>query len=165
MGIPAVVTGIAGDGSKTVRVFAMMQDRGSDSSFQKDALLGVEGGKISANNPAGYARRYSIETNASWVVNPGGEPKFYLKLDQSIVNTKTEKSGPLEWYLNVAAPWSFEHEVDFPANCTAKTPCRGDAVSALASGRYFGCGADKWGRDGGADRRMEDPTRLQSAER
>lgn len=136
MGIPAVVTGVACDGSRTMRAFAMMQDRGSDSSFQKNALLGVDAGKISANYPAGYSTRYSIETKASWVPNLGGAPKFYLKLDQSIVNAQPEKSGPLEWYLNVAAPWSFEHEASMPEDCTAKKSCSGNAVAALASGRY-----------------------------
>ena len=136
MGIPAVVTGVGCDGSKSMRAFAMMQDRGSDSSFQKHALLGVEAGKISASYPAGYSTRYPIETTASWVRNPGGSPKFYLKLDQSIVNAQLGKSGPLEWYLNVAAPWVFEHEASFPEHCTEKTPCAGNAVAALASGRY-----------------------------
>jgi len=136
MGIPAVVTGIACNGGATLRAFAMMQDRGSDSSFQKQALLGVNAGAISANYPAGYATRYSIETNASWVPNPEGEPKFYLKLDQSVVNAGTEDSGPLEWYLNLAAPWEFEHAASLPERCTEKTPCTGRDTAALASGRY-----------------------------
>jgi len=140
MGIPAVVTGVACDGSRSMRAFAMMQDRGSDSSFQRQALLGVNAGKISANYPAGYSTRYSIETGASWIPNPGGAPKFYLKLDQSIVNAQPEKSGPLEWYLNVAAPWAFEHEASLPEGCTEKKPCKGNAVAALASGRYTDAG-------------------------
>ena len=136
MGIPAVVTGVACDGSAAMRAFAMMQDRGSDSSFQKKALLGVNAGAISANYPAGYATRYSIETNASWVPNPEAEPKFYLKLDQSVVNANTDASGPLEWYLNLAAPWAFEHAASFPERCTEKAPCSGRDTAALASGRY-----------------------------
>src|SRR3984885_8744261 len=122
MGIPAVVTGVSCVGSASMRAFAMMQDRGSDSSFQKRALLGVNAGHISDNYPAGYATRFSIETNASWIPNPGGSPRFYLKLDQSVVN--------------VAAPWSFEHAANYPEKCLEKTPCSGKDMRALASGRY-----------------------------
>ena len=136
MGIPAVVTGVACRGDATMRAFAMMQDRGADSSFQKRALLGVNSGAISNNYPAGYATRYSIETNASWVPNPDGEPKFYLKLDQSVVNAGTEDSGPLEWYLNLAAPWEFSHASSLPERCTETAPCSGRDTGALASGRY-----------------------------
>ena len=136
MGVPAVVTGVGCHGTAGMRAFAMMQDRGSDSSFQKNALLGVNAGSISANYPAGYATRYSIETNASWVPNPGGAPKFYLKLDQSVVNTQRDGSGPLEWYLNLAAPWTFEHAASLPEHCAEAAPCRGDREKAMASGRY-----------------------------
>jgi hypothetical protein len=136
MGIPAVVTGVSCIGNMSMRAFAMMEDRGSDSSFQKRALLGVNAGHISDNYPAGYATRFSIETNASWVPNPGGSPRFYLKLDQSVVNTAPESTGPLEWYLNVAAPWSFEHAANYPEKCLDKTPCSGTEMRALASGRY-----------------------------
>ncbi len=136
MGTPAVVTGIACNGNKTMRAFAMMQDRGSDSSFQKKALLGVNAGLISANYPAGYATRYSIETNASWVPNPEGQPKYYLKLDQAVVNAQTEASGPLEWYLNLAAPWEFGHTASLPERCMEKAPCTSRDTGALASGQY-----------------------------
>jgi hypothetical protein len=136
MGIPAITTGVACDGSKTMRAFAMMQDRGSDNSFQKKPLLGVEAGQISGNYPAGYSTPFSIETNASWLANPGGGPKYYLKLSQDVVNTGSEASGPLEWYLNIAAPWEFEHQTSFPETCTAKTPCSGGNTNALAAGRY-----------------------------
>ena len=136
MGIPAITTGVACEGTNTMRAFAMMQDRGSDNSFQKRALLGVEAGTISTNFPAGYATPYSIETNASWVPNPGGGPKYYLKLTQDVVNTGVEASGPLEWYLNIAAPWNFEHAASFPEKCLATSPCSSSTANALAAGRY-----------------------------
>jgi hypothetical protein len=136
MGVPAVVTGVSCAGNRSMRAFAMMEDRGSDSSFQKQALLGVSAGHISDHYPAGYATRFSIETNASWVPNPGGAPRFYLRLDQSVVNAAPQSSGPLEWYLNVAAPWDFEHAVSYPEKCLDKTPCSGKDTPALASGRY-----------------------------
>jgi hypothetical protein len=136
MGIPATTTGIACDGQRSFRAFAMMQDRGSDNSFQDKPLLGVQAGQISGNYPAGYSTPFSIETNATWVTNPGGAPKYYLKLDQSVVNTRPEKTGPLEWYLNVAAPWNFEHFAKLSPDCTDKSPCSGSALNALAAGRY-----------------------------
>ncbi len=140
MGIPATTTGVACEGQRTMRAFAVMQDRGSDSSFQKRALLGLEGGKISDNFPAGYSTPYVLETVASWVPNPGKTPEFYLKLDQTVVNTGPGPSGPLEWYLNVAAPWGDEHATSFPEKCTSKTPCTSREVKALASGRYADAG-------------------------
>jgi hypothetical protein len=136
MGIPAITTGIACDGTSSLRAFATMQDRGSDNSFQKRALVGVEAGKISTNFPAGYSTPFSIETNASWVANPGGGPKYYLKLTQDIVNTGPEPTGSLEWYLNIAAPWDFGHATSFPENCVAKSPCSSATTSAMAAGRY-----------------------------
>ncbi len=140
MGIPATTTGVACEGQRTMRAFAVMQDRGSDSSFQKRALLGLEGGKISDNFPAGYSTPYVLETVASWVPNPGKTPEFYLKLDQTVVNTGPGPSGPLEWYLNVAAPWGDEHATSFPEKCTSKTPCTSREVKALATGRYADAG-------------------------
>jgi hypothetical protein len=136
MGVPAITTGVACEGSKSMRAFAMMQDRGSDNSFQPKPLLGVVAGKISDNSPAGYATPYSIETDASWVVNEGGDPKHYLKLTQNVVNTSDEASGPLEWYLDIAAPWNFSHQKAFPEACTSEAPCSGSSTGALAAGRF-----------------------------
>jgi hypothetical protein len=136
MGIPAVVTGVSCAGNRSMRAFAMLQDRGSDSSFQKHALLGVNGGYVSNNYPAGYATRFSLETNASWVPNPGGAPSFYLKLDQSVVNAAPESTGPLEWDLTLAAPWNFEHAANYPEKCLEKAPCTSKETPVLASGRY-----------------------------
>ena len=136
MGIPAITTGVACEGQNSMRAYATMEDRGVDNSFQKNALLGVDEGKISGNFPPGYSTAYSIETTAKWAPNPGGSPKYYLALDQTIVNTRPEKSGPLEWYLNVAAPWGFEHFVSYPEQCTEKSPCTSATANTLAAGRY-----------------------------
>lgn len=136
MGISAVTTGVACDNTSSMRAFAMMEDRGSDNSFQAGPLLGVEAGKISSNFPPGYSTPFSIETNASWVRNPGTGPKFYLKLTQDVVNTGAEASGPLEWYLNLAAPWNAEHGASAPEACTETAPCNSNSAGALAAGRY-----------------------------
>jgi hypothetical protein len=136
MGIPANTTGVACSGEKSMRAFATLEDRGVDNSFQKHPLLGVEEGEISNNFPPGYSTPYTIETDARWVPNPGGSPKYYLALDQTIVNTRPEKSGPMEWYLTAAAPWDFEHSVSYPSRCVVGTPCTSATTNVLAAGRY-----------------------------
>lgn len=136
MGIPATTTGLACDAQKSMRAIAMMMDRGVDNSFQQHPLLGLSEGKISKNFPPGYSTPFAIETNASWAVNPGGAPKYYLQLDQNVVNTRPGKSGQFEWYLTGAAPWDFAYASNFPANCTDKTPCTSAKAKALAAGRY-----------------------------
>ena len=136
MGIPAITTGVACDGQSSMRAFATMQDRGVDNSFQKSALLGVEAGKISGNFPPGYSTPFTIETNASWTAHPGGAPAYYLKLDQTVVNTRPEKSGAMEWYMNAAAPWDFSNYASYPEKCVDKTPCSSTESNAIAAGRY-----------------------------
>ena len=136
MGIPAITEGVACEGGKSMRAFATMIDRGVDNSFQTEPLLGVNQGKISDNFPPGYSTPFLIETNASWIENSGGSPKYYLRLDQSVVRTRPGKSGPLEWYLTAAAPWDFGTAASYPANCTEKTPCSTGGTKAIAAGRY-----------------------------
>lgn len=136
MGIPAATEGVACEGKSSMRAFATMIDRGVDNSFQAEPLLGVEQGKISANFPPGYSTPYVIETDASWVENSGGSPRYYLRLDQNVVRTRPGKSGALEWYLTAASPWDFGNAISYPNNCTEKTPCSSATTGALATGRY-----------------------------
>lgn len=136
MGVPATTTGVACNGQQSMRAFAVMEDRGTDSSFQKKALLGVVAGKFSTNFPPGYSTPFVIETNVSWMPNPGGEPKYYLRLEQTVVNVRPEHSGPVEWYLNLAAPWKDTHAASYPEKCTDKHPCSSSEIGALAAGRY-----------------------------
>jgi hypothetical protein len=136
MGIPATTEGVACDGLKSMRAFATMIDRGVDNSFQQEPLLGLNQGAISKNFPPGYSTPYVIETNASWVGNPGGSPKYYLRLEQNVVNSRAGKSGPLEWYLTAASPWDFGQSASYPDHCTDKAPCSSATTNALAAGRY-----------------------------
>jgi hypothetical protein len=136
MGMPAVTTGVACDGQASMRALAMMIDRGVNNSFQKEPLLAVWQGRISDNFPPGYATRYVIETQANWVENSGGSPRYYLRLEQNVVNLGTEASGALEWFLMGAAPWDFASYAAYPENCTEKTPCTSAKTAALAAGRY-----------------------------
>lgn len=136
MGIPAITEGVACDEQRSMRAFATMIDRGVDNSFQAEPLLGVNQGKISNNFPPGYSTPYVIETDASWILNPGGSPKYYLRLDQNVVRTRPGKSGPLEWYLTAASPWDFGNSTSYPNTCTEKTPCSSTTTRAIAAGRY-----------------------------
>lgn len=136
MGVPATVAGVACHGQSTMRAFAMMVDGAVDSSFQRQPLIGVWKGRISRNFPPGYSTPYTIETDASWVRNPGGSPQYYVKLDQLVVNIRTASSGPMQWFLMGSAPWSFDHDISDPSSCTEKTPCSSESTSVIATGRY-----------------------------
>jgi hypothetical protein len=136
MGVPATTAGVACHGQSSMRAVAMMIDRGVNNSFQKEPLLGVWMGKISDNFPPGYSSPYAIETDASWVEHRGAAPRYYLKLDQTVVHIRPDSSGTLEWFLGGAAPWEFDSKASFPENCTEKTPCTTANAPALAIGRY-----------------------------
>ena len=136
MGVPATVAGVACRGQESMRAFAMLADRGVNNSFQKEPLLGVWRGRVSDNFPPGYSTPFTMETNASWVENPGGTPHYYLQLDQTVVNVRPESSGTMDWFLEGAAPWEFLHKASYPEQCTEKTPCSSSTTPALAIGRY-----------------------------
>lgn len=143
MRVPATTAGIACHGESTMRAFAMMIDASVDSSFQREPLIGVWKGRVSNNFPPGYSTPYTIETDASWVPNPGGSPRYYLRLDQLVVNVRTAASGPMQWFLMGAAPWNFSEEGGNPSTCTEKTPCTAAETPAIASGRYEDTGRTK----------------------
>ncbi len=136
MRVPATVAGVGCRRESSMRAFAMMIDAGVDSAFEREPLIGVWKGRISQNFPPGYSTPYTIETDASWVRNPGGSPQYYLKLDQTVVNVRPEASGPMQWFLLGAAPWKFGQEASFPESCQEKTPCTSRNTPAIAAGRY-----------------------------
>ena len=131
----ANVTGIACQGQRSMRAFAMMVDRAQNSSFQKEPLLALWKGKTSDSLPPGYSTPFAIETNADWVEHPGGSPKYYLQLEQSVINVRPETTGPMEFFLEGAAPWDFQYSSSYPEKCNEKTPCTCN-TAALATGRY-----------------------------
>ncbi len=136
MGAPATVVGVACNGTKAMKVFAMMIDAGVDSSFREHPLIAVWKGQISQHFPPGYSTPYAIETHASWVVNPGGTPKYYLKLEQRVVNLRAKNSGTMQWFLKANAPWDLEHKADDPSSCSDKAPCQSKTAPVVAAGRY-----------------------------
>jgi hypothetical protein len=136
MDVPSTVAGIACDGQKWMNAFAMMVEAGADNSFQRRPLLGVWKGRLSGYFPPGYSSRYTIETEASWVPNAGGTPKYYLRLEQTVVNIAAADSGTLHWLLLGSVPWSFDHWAGDPASCMEKTPCETRATPVISAGRY-----------------------------
>lgn len=139
MGIPSMVGGVACNGEKSMQAFSMMVDASVNNSFERSPLRAVWKGSLSDTYPPGYSTPYTIQTDASWIPNsdPNGEPKYYLKLHQVVVNYRTADSGPMDWFLEGAAPWtSIYSSVYAPKNCSEKTPCTSEAAPVLMAGRY-----------------------------
>lgn len=136
MRVPATTAGVACHGESSMRAFAMMIDTGVDNSFQRAPLIGVWKGEVSNNFPPGYSTPYSIETDASWVPSTGQNPRYYLRLDQTVVNVRPDSSGPMQWFLLGAAPWNFDNQADDPSHCTEKKPCASANTPVIATGRY-----------------------------
>jgi hypothetical protein len=139
MGVPATTAGVACDGEKSMRAFSMMVDAGINNGFVQKPLFAVWKGKLSDTYPPGYSTPYTIQTDASWIPNsdPDGEPKYYLKLHQVVVNIRPDDSGPMDWYLEGAAPWSSLYSAVYaPKNCSEKTPCTSETAPVLMAGRY-----------------------------
>lgn len=140
MDVPATVAGVACQGFERMDAFAMMVDFGSDASFERQPLMGVWKGRLSGHFPPGYSTPYTIETQASWVPNPGKAPSYYLRLEQTVVNTRAEDSGEMHWVLLGAVPWSVGYQAGQPDGCTMGKPCRSNTVPAIAAGRYEDAG-------------------------
>lgn len=140
MDVPSTVVGVACHGGSWMNAFAMLVDFGADESFERHPLMGVWKGRISGYFPPGYSTPYTLETEASWVPNPGGTPAYYLRLGQTVVNIRPEDSGTLYWQLMGTVPWSVDHEAGYPGRCTYKKPCRGSEAPVIAAGRYQDAG-------------------------
>jgi hypothetical protein len=136
MGVPSLVAGVACQGRAWMNAFAMLADFGADESFERHPLIGVWKGRLSGYFPPGYSTPYTLETEASWVPNPGKTPSYYLRLEQTVVNIRADDSGTLYWQLMATVPWSVDHETGYPDGCAAKTPCRSNTTPVIAAGRY-----------------------------
>lgn len=140
MDVPATVAGVACNGTERMDAFAMMVDFGGDASFERYPLMGVWKGRLSGHFPPGYSTPYTIETEASWVPNPGKTPAYYLQLEQTVINTRADDSGEMHWVLLGAAPWRLGYQAAEPDSCTSGTPCRSTETPAIAAGRYEDAG-------------------------
>jgi len=136
---PATTGGISCHGRDSLRAFTMMIDSGDNSSFQPDPLMGVWQGHISDTFTPAYSTPFTIETNATWQENPGHSPRYYLRLDQSVVNVRPWDPGTIAWRLEASTPWSFQVRAVSP-ECDEKNPCTSASTPAVAAGRYEDAG-------------------------
>jgi hypothetical protein len=139
MGVPSTTGGVACNGEKSMTAIAMMVDAGVNNSFERNPLRAVWKGQVSDNFPPGYSTPYTIQTDASWVPNsdPNGSPKYYLKLHQVVVNIRPADSGPMEWLLEGAAPWTSTYSAVYPANANnEKVPVTSATAPVMLAGRY-----------------------------
>jgi hypothetical protein len=140
MDVPATVAGVACHGLERMDAFAMMVDFGGDASFEQHPLMGVWKGRLSGHFPPGYSTPYTIETEASWAPNPGKTPAYYLRLEQTVINTRADDAGEMHWVLLGAAPWGSGYPTGEPDRCTSGTPCQSGTTPAVAAGRYEDAG-------------------------
>lgn len=133
--VPATTGGVGCNGQSTMRAFTMMIDQGVNSSFQREPLVAVWKGEISNTFTPGYSTPITIETSASWIENPGKTPRYYLRLDQSVMSVRPENLGPADWLLTASVPWRFETKTGQP-ECTEERPCTSASAPVVANGRY-----------------------------
>jgi hypothetical protein len=136
---PATTGGVSCHGLESMRAFTMMIESGDNSSFQADPLVGVWKGHVSDTFTPAYSTPFSIETNASWVANPGHNPQYYLRLDQTVVNVRPWDPGAIMWSMGASAPWSAQVRV-VGSECDEKKPCTSASTPVAAAGRYEDAG-------------------------
>lgn len=126
------VTGVACNGTDSVDILTMMLDFNHNNGFYPHPLIAVWGGKVDSTIPLSYFSPYTLETRAHWVRNPGGEPKYYLELDERITHISNEKIGPISFDFADYEPWRFDVRAISPRNC----PCSSSATNYMAGGWY-----------------------------
>ena len=126
------VTGIACYGTDSVDIITMMLDFNHNNGFYSHPLIAVWGGKVDTTIPTSYFSPYTLETIAHWVPNPGGEPKYYLKLDERITHLTNEKMGPFGYDFADYQNWNFDVRAISPENC----PCSSSLTNYMSGGWY-----------------------------
>ncbi len=128
----SLVTGIGGNGKDTLVLMTMMLDFNHNNGFYQYPLLAVWGGKVDEHTPASYFSPYVLETTAHWIKNPGGEPKYYLMLEERITHIADEKIGVFGYDFADYQNWEFGVRAISPENC----PCSSSEVKYMAGGLY-----------------------------
>ena len=127
------VTGVACYGSDSVDIITMMLDFNHNNECYKHPLISVWGGRIDTTTiPISYFSPYILETTAHWVPNPGGEPKYYLVLNECITHITGEKMGPLDYDFADYQTWRFGVRTISPENC----PCSPSSINYMSGGLY-----------------------------
>jgi hypothetical protein len=110
----------------------MMLDFNHNNGFCEKPLIAVWGGRMNDMAPLSYFSPYTLETQARWVPNPAGEPKFYLRLEERFTHLADEVIGPFAYDFAAFMPWEFGVRAVSPENC----PCPASPTSYVAGGRY-----------------------------
>ena len=126
------VTGAACDGDKTIDITTMMLDFNHNNAFYDKPLIAVWKGRMNDMIPLSYFSPYTLETRASWVPNPAGEPKYYLKLEERFTHIADENVGPFAFDFAAYAPWDFSKELSSPKGC----PCSASTTKYMLGGFY-----------------------------
>jgi hypothetical protein len=126
------VTGLACDGKASVDILTMMLDFNHNNSFYPHPLIAVWGGRANNGVPLSYFSPYTLETRASWVENPGGEPRYYLRLDERFTHLTADKVGAFDYDFADYEPWEFRFRAVSPQHC----PCAASETNYMAGGWY-----------------------------
>ncbi len=126
------VTGIGGNGKDSIVIITMMLDFNHNNGFYQHPFIAVWGGKIDTHIPTSYFTPYTLETIARWVPNPGGKPKYYLKLEERITHLTNEKIGPFVFDFADYQNWNFDVSAISPENC----PCSSSQTNYICGGWY-----------------------------
>jgi len=126
------VSGIGGNGVDTLDIITMMLDFNHNNGFYPHPLIAVWGGRVDENTPTSYFSPYTLETIAHWVKNPGGEPQYYLQLDERITHLTNEKMGSMSYDFADYQLWKYSVRAIDPENC----PCSPSSVNYVCGGLY-----------------------------
>ena len=127
------VTGVDCNPSGSVDIMTMMLDFNHNNGFYPHPLIALWGGRVDSTIPLSYFSPYTLETHAHWVRNPGGEPKYYLELDERFTHLTNAKMGPIAYDFADYQPWRFNVRAISPKNC----PCASSVTNYIAGGWYL----------------------------
>ena len=126
------VTGVACDGESSIDITTMMLDFNHNNAFYGKPLIAVWKGQMNDMIPRSFFSPYVLETKASWVNNPSGEPKYYLKLEERITHIADESVGPFTFDFAAYAQWDLPKALSSPENC----PCDASKTKYVLGGFY-----------------------------
>ena len=126
------VTGVACSDAGVVDIVSMPLDFNHNNGFYENPLIAVWGGHVNNSVTLSYFSPYALETQARWVSNPAGEPRYYLRLDERFSHLTEEKIGPFGYDFADYEPWEFDVSAISPENC----PCSSSATTYVAGGWY-----------------------------
>lgn len=107
-----------------------------DFNLGRSGYLYTNAVKNNAAVSGSYATPYTVVTTATFVVNPGGTPGYYLQLKHNITNIDSSENFSWGFELAGYVPYSFSHFVSFPVGCTSTTPCSNPSTPQLVAGLY-----------------------------